>query len=263
MFKNTLNRSHRICLNTINILLNNNLCQSSKAYNFFKKIDFRHFSENVRKRPIYLDNQATTPIDPRVLDKMMPFMIDIYGNSHSRSHTYGWEADDFIEKSRTHISNLINCKSKEIIYTSGATESNNLAIRGLAYFYKNNLKNKNHIITSQIEHKCVLSSCRQLEQEGFNITYLPVNSEGLIDIDELKNSINDKTILVSIIHVNNEIGVIQDINKIGNICRERKVKFHTDAAQSFGKIDIDVIKDNIDLMSISGHKIYGPKGIYI
>ncbi len=207
---------------------------------------------------IYLDYQATTPCDPRVLEKMLPFFTKIFGNPHSRNHSYGWEAEQAVEIAREQVANLINANPKEVIFTSGATESNNIDIKGTAEFYKDK---KNHIITCVTEHKCVLDSCRHLEERGFKVTYLPVKSNGLIDLDLLKSSITDKTILVSIMMVNNEIGVIQPITEIGKICREHNVYFHTDAAQAAGKIDIDVEAMNIDLLSISGHKIYGPKGI--
>lgn len=207
---------------------------------------------------IYLDYQATTPCDKRVLEKMLPFFTEKFGNPHSRNHTFGWDAEEAIENARMQVAALINADPREIIFTSGATESNNIAIKGVADFYK---EKKNHIITCVTEHKCVLDSCRHLEERGFEITYLPVQSNGLIDLDSLKNAITDKTILVSIMMVNNEIGVIQPVAEIGKICRERNVYFHTDAAQAAGKIPIDVEAMNIDLLSISGHKIYGPKGI--
>lgn len=207
---------------------------------------------------IYLDYQATTPCDPRVLEKMLPFFIKVFGNPHSRNHSYGWEAEQAVEIAREQVANLINADPREVIFTSGATESNNIAIKGIADFYKDK---KNHIITCVTEHKCVLDSCRHLEERGFKVTYLPVKSNGLVDLDLLKNSMTDKTILVSIMMVNNEIGVVQPIAEIGKICREHNVYFHTDAAQAAGKIDIDVEAMNIDLLSISGHKIYGPKGI--
>lgn len=213
------------------------------------------------KRPYYFDYQATTPLDPRVLDAMMPFMVDVFGNAHSRSHAYGWESEERVEGARLQVSKILKCKAKEIIFTSGATESNNLAIKGVCKFYGGLNKKKTHIITTQIEHKCVLASCRQLSLEGFDVTYLPVDAQGLINLKQLNDSITDKTLLVSIMHVNNEIGVVQDISKIGEICRSHKVIFHTDAAQSVGKIDVDVVRDKVDLLSISGHKLYGPKGI--
>lgn len=208
--------------------------------------------------PIYLDNQATTPMDPRVMEKMMPYFTEKFGNPHSRSHAYGWETEAAIELAREEVANLVNANPKEIVFTSGATEANNIAIKGVAEFYG---EKKKHIITVQTEHKCVLESCRYLEQKGFDITYLPVQQNGLIDIDALKAAMREDTLLVSVMMVNNEIGVIQPVAEIGKICRENGTFFHTDAAQSFGKIPIDIEAMNIDLMSISGHKIYGPKGI--
>jgi len=210
------------------------------------------------KTPVYLDYQSTTPTDPRVVDAMLPYFTEKFGNPHSRSHSFGWVAEEATEVAREQISSLINANPKEIIFTSGATESNNLAIKGIARF---NQGKKNHIITVTTEHKCVLDSCRVLESEGFKVTYLPVEKNGLIDLDKLKKEITDATILVSVMTVNNEIGVIQPIKEIGQICKDSGVYFHTDAAQAFGKIPLDVDEMNIDLMSISGHKIYGPKGI--
>jgi cysteine desulfurase len=209
-------------------------------------------------QPIYLDYQATTPMDPRVLEAMMPYFTHQFGNPHSRSHSYGWEAEEGVEKARGQVAKLIGADEKEVIFTSGATESNNLAIRGVAEFYKDR---KNHIVTTVTEHKCVLDTCRHLEQQGFEVTYLPVQKNGLIDLDALRAAITDKTVVVSVMAVNNEIGVIQPLAEIGKICREKKAFFHTDAAQAVGKIPLDVEAMNIDLMSISGHKIYGPKGI--
>lgn len=210
------------------------------------------------KKPVYLDYQSTTPCDPRVVDAMVPYFAEDFGNPHSRSHAYGWKAEEAIEIAREHVADLIGAGSKEIIFTSGATESNNIAIKGIAHF---NQAKKNHIITVATEHKCVLDSCRVLEQEGFKVTYLPVQQNGLIDLKELEAAITDKTVLVSIMAVNNEIGVVQPIKEIGALCRSKDVYFHTDAAQAFGKIPLDVEEMNIDLMSISGHKIYGPKGV--
>jgi cysteine desulfurase len=209
-------------------------------------------------QPIYLDYQATTPMDPRVLEAMMPYFTYKFGNPHSRSHSYGWEAEEGVEKARGQVAKLIGADEKEVIFTSGATESNNLAIRGVAEFYKDR---RNHIVTTVTEHKCVLDTCRHLEQQGFDVTYLPVQKNGLIDLDALRAAVTDKTVVVSIMAVNNEIGVIQPLAEIGKICREKKAFFHTDAAQAAGKIALDVEAMNIDLMSISGHKIYGPKGI--
>jgi cysteine desulfurase len=209
-------------------------------------------------QPIYLDYQATTPLDPRVLEAMMPYFTHQFGNPHSRSHSYGWQAEEGVEKARGQVAKLIGADEKEVIFTSGATESNNLAIRGVAEFYKDR---KNHIVTTVTEHKCVLDTCRHLEQQGFEVTYLPVQKNGLIDLEALRAAVTDKTVVVSVMAVNNEIGVIQPLAEIGKICREKKAFFHTDAAQAAGKIALDVEAMNIDLMSISGHKIYGPKGI--
>jgi cysteine desulfurase len=209
-------------------------------------------------QPIYLDYQATTPMDPRVLEAMMPYFTHKFGNPHSRSHSYGWEAEEAVEKARGQIAKLIGGDEKEVVFTSGATESNNLAIKGVAEFYKDR---RNHIVTTVTEHKCVLDTCRHLEQQGFSVTYLPVQANGLIDLNELRAAVTDKTVVVSIMAVNNEIGVIQPLAEIGKICREKGAFFHTDAAQAVGKIPLDVEAMNIDLMSISGHKIYGPKGI--
>ncbi len=210
------------------------------------------------KFPIYLDYQATTPMDPRVLAKMLPYFTEKFGNPHSRSHAYGWETEAACDIAREQVAALIGATEKEIVFTSGATESNNIAIKGVARFYKDK---RNHIITPVTEHKCVLDSCRHLEQEGFEITYLPVQKNGLVNLDELKAAMRPTTLLVSVMAVNNEIGVIQPLAEIGKLCRENGTFFHVDAAQGFGKIPLDVEAMNIDLMSISGHKIYGPKGI--
>ncbi|KAH7358232.1 cysteine desulfurase IscS [Plectosphaerella cucumerina] len=212
------------------------------------------------QRPIYLDMQATTPVDPRVLDAMIPFYTGVYGNPHSKTHAYGWESEKAVEEAREHIAKLIGADAKEIIFTSGATESNNMSIKGVARFFGRSGKKK-HIITTQTEHKCVLDSCRHLQDEGFEITYLPVQQSGLVDLAQLEAAIKPETALVSIMTVNNEIGVIQPMHEIGKLCRQKKVFFHTDAAQAVGKIPLDVNEMNIDLMSISSHKIYGPKGI--
>lgn len=209
-------------------------------------------------RSLYLDAQATTPLDPRVLDKMMPYLTSFYGNPHSRTHMYGWETEAAVEQARKQIADLIKADKKEIIFTSGATECNNIAVKGVARFYK---AKKNHVVTTQTEHKCVLDSCRALQAEGFDVTYIPVKPNGLIDLDQLEAAIRPTTSLVSVMMVNNEIGVKQPIAEIGAICRKKKVFLHTDAAQAVGKIPIDVNEMNIDLMSISGHKIYGPKGV--
>ncbi|XP_055541544.1 cysteine desulfurase, mitochondrial [Wyeomyia smithii] len=214
--------------------------------------------EVVDGRPLYLDAQATTSLDPRVLDAMLPYLTCYYGNPHSRTHAYGWESEDAMEKSRTQVARLIGSDPKEIIFTSGATESNNISVKGVARFYGTK---KKHVITTQTEHKCVLDSCRALEAEGFRVTYLPVQQNGLINLEALDKAITPDTSIVSIMTVNNEIGVKQPIAEIGKLCRSKSVFFHTDAAQAIGKIPIDVNKMNIDLMSISGHKIYGPKGV--
>lgn len=211
-------------------------------------------------RPIYLDMQATTPLDPRVLDAMLPYLTGIYGNPHSRTHAYGWESEKAVEEAREHLANLIGADPKEIIFTSGATESNNMSLKGVARFFGRSGKKK-HLITTQTEHKCVLDSCRHLQDEGFDVTYLPVQSNGLIRMEDLEAAMRPDTAIVSIMAVNNEIGVIQPMEEIGRLCRSKKVFFHTDAAQAVGKIPLDVNKLNIDLMSISSHKIYGPKGI--
>ena len=210
------------------------------------------------KLPIYLDYQATTPLDPRVLDAMMPYFTEKFGNPHSRSHSFGWETEEAVETARAQIAHIIGADPREMVFTSGATESNNLALKGVARFYQDK---KNHIITPVTEHKCVLDTCRHLEQEGFEITYLPVQPNGLIDLDELKAAITERTVLVSVMGVNNEIGVVQPLAEIGAMCREHKVFFHSDCAQAVGKMPLDVNEMNIDLMSISGHKFYGPKGI--
>ena len=211
-------------------------------------------------RPIYLDMQATTPTDPRVLDAMLPFFTGLYGNPHSRTHAYGWETEKAVEQAREHVANLIGADPKEIIFTSGATESNNMSIKGVARFFGRSGKKK-HIITTQTEHKCVLDSCRHLQEEGFEVTYLPVQANGLVNMAELEAAIRPDTMLVSIMTVNNEIGVIQPMEEIGKLCRSKKVFFHTDGAQAVGKMPVDVNQWNVDLMSISAHKIYGPNGI--
>ncbi|XP_035665624.1 cysteine desulfurase, mitochondrial-like isoform X1 [Branchiostoma floridae] len=209
-------------------------------------------------RPLYLDAQATTPLDPRVLDAMMPFTVGYYGNPHSRTHAYGWETEKAVEEARKEVADIIGADPREIVFTSGATESNNISVKGVGRFYKSK---KKHVITTQIEHKCVLDSCRALEGEGFDVTYLPVKPNGIIELEKLEAAIRPDTSLVSIMTVNNEIGVSQPIKEIGELCRSKKVFFHTDAAQAIGKIPLDVNDMKIDLMSISGHKIYGPKGV--
>ncbi len=208
--------------------------------------------------PIYMDYSATTPVDPRVVDKMIPYLREQFGNPASRSHAYGWDAERAVEEAREQVAALVNADPREIIWTSGATESDNLAIKGAAHFYKSKGK---HIITVKTEHKAVLDTCRELEREGYEVTYLDVKDDGLIDLDKFKAAIRPDTILVSVMHVNNEIGVIQDIGTIGEICREKGIIFHVDAAQSTGKAPIDLQKLKVDLMSFSAHKTYGPKGI--
>jgi cysteine desulfurase len=208
--------------------------------------------------PIYLDYQSTTPIDPRVSDYMCDILKNEIGNPHSRTHKFGWRAEEIVEEAREDVAKLINAHPKEIIFTSGATESNNMSIKGAYEFYK---KDKNHIITLTTEHKCVINSCREIEQQGGKVTFLKVQKNGLVDLKELEEAITDQTFLISIMAVNNEIGVIQPLKEIGALCRKKDVFFHTDAAQAFGKIPLDVNELNIDLMSISGHKIYGPKGV--
>ncbi|MGQ9915964.1 MAG: IscS subfamily cysteine desulfurase [Bryobacteraceae bacterium] len=209
------------------------------------------------KFPIYLDYHATTPMDERVLEAMLPYFREHFGNAASRNHSFGWVAEEAVEKARKQIAALINASPKEIVFTSGATESNNLAIKGVAEMYA---EKGNHIITAATEHKAVLDTCKRLEKRGYRVTYLPVRADGLIDLDQLRDSITDKTILVSIMYGNNEIGTIQDIRTIGQICHEKGVLFHTDATQAVGKIPVDVIADNIDLLSCTAHKMYGPKG---
>ncbi len=212
------------------------------------------------KTPVYFDYSATTPVDPRVARKLCDCltMEGNFGNPASKSHPFGWKAEEAVEQARKDVADLINANPKEIVFTSGATESDNLAIKGVAHFYH---KKGKHIITCKTEHKAVLDTCRQLEREGYEVTYLDVQSNGLLDLEVLKNAMRDDTILVSIMHVNNEIGVIQDIKAIGELTRERKILFHVDAAQSAGKVPIDIEDLKVDLMSFSAHKIYGPKGI--
>lgn len=209
-------------------------------------------------RPIYLDYSATTPVDPRVVEKMIPWLYDSFGNPASRSHEFGWEAEDAVENARAEVAKLVNADPREIVWTSGATESNNLAIKGAANFYSSRGK---HIITVKTEHKAVLDTCRELERQGFEVSYLGVQEDGLLNLDEFKAAIRPDTILVSVMMVNNEIGVIQDIEAIGEMCREKGIIFHVDAAQATGKVEIDLQKLKVDLMSFSAHKTYGPKGI--
>jgi cysteine desulfurase len=220
------------------------------------------------KLPIYLDNHATTPMDPRVLEEMLPYFIEKFGNAASRNHSFGWAAEEAVETARERVAKLIGATTKEIVFTSGATESDNLAIKGAVAMYR---EEGDHVITAVTEHKAVLDTCKHLEKNGYCVTYLPVQKDGLIDLEDLQRALDgktrdgktqdDKTILVSIMSANNEIGVLQPIAEIGRLCRERGVIFHTDAAQSIGKMPINVDKQNIDLMSIAGHKLYGPKGV--
>ena len=210
------------------------------------------------KFPIYLDNSATTPVDPRVAKSMMQYIVEDFGNPASRSHLYGWKAEEAVETARENVAKLIGADAKEIVWTSGATESDNLAIKGAAQFYKSKGK---HIITMTIEHKAVLDTCRELERQGFEVTYLDPEPNGLLDLDKFKAAIRPDTILVSIMYVNNEIGVIQDIPAIGEICRSKGIIFHVDAAQATGKVAIDLGVLKVDLMSLCAHKTYGPKGI--
>jgi cysteine desulfurase len=205
-----------------------------------------------------MDNHATTPVDPRVLEAMLPYYTEHFGNAASRNHQFGWEAEQAVEKAREQIAKLVGATAKEIIFTSGATESDNLAIKGVAEMYK---EKGNHIITAATEHKAVLDTCKRLEKYGYRVTYLPVGADGLINLEDLKRAIDDKTILVTIMYANNEIGVLQPIAEIGKICHEKGVLFHSDAVQAIGKVPVNVIKDNIDLMSITAHKLYGPKGV--
>ena len=209
------------------------------------------------KLPIYMDNHATTRVDPRVLEAMLPYFGEIYGNAASRNHEFGWVAEQAVDNAREQVAKLIGATAKEIVLTSGATESNNLAIKGVAEMYR---EKGNHIITEVTEHKCVLDTCKRLEKHGYRVTYLPVQKDGLIDLNQLKDSMTDQTILVSIMAANNEIGILQPIREIGKLCHEKGVLFHTDAVQAAGKVPFNVIDDNIDLASVTAHKIYGPKG---
>jgi len=210
------------------------------------------------KLPIYMDYHATTPMDPRVFEAMKPYFMETFGNAASRNHSFGWEAEEAVEKSRKQIADLIGSTAKEIVFTSGATESNNLALKGIAEMYA---EKGNHIITAATEHKAILDTCKRLEKHGIRVTYLPVQANGLIDLEMLKEAITDKTILISIMYANNEIGVIQPMAEIGKIAKAKGVLVHSDATQAVGKVPVNVLKDNIDLMSMSGHKIYGPKGV--
>ncbi len=208
--------------------------------------------------PIYMDNHATTPLDPRVLEAMMPYLTTKFGNAASHNHSFGWEAERAVDAAREQVANLIGATAKEIIFTSGATESDNLAIKGIAEMYR---ERGNHIITQATEHKAVLDTCKRLEKQGYRVTYLPVKADGIVDLEDLRRAIDDKTILVTIMAANNEIGVLQPVREIGRICHEHGVLFHTDAVQAAGKVPFNVIDDFVDVASISAHKIYGPKGM--
>src|SRR5881394_4324343 len=210
------------------------------------------------KLPIYMDNHATTPLDPRVLETMMPYLTNRFGNAASRNHKFGWEAEQAVEEARKQIAALIGADPREIVITSGATESDNLAVKGVAWMYR---EKGDHIITAVTEHKAILDTCKHLEKDGFRITFLPVSAKGFVDLDDLKKAITDKTILISIMAANNEVGVVQDIKEIGKIARERGVLFHTDAVQAAGKIPFNVNEMNVDIASLSAHKMYGPKGV--
>jgi len=210
------------------------------------------------KLPIYMDYHATTPMDPRVFEAMKPYFLETFGNAASRNHSFGWEAEEAVEKSRKQIASLIGATAKEIVFTSGATESNNLALKGVAEMYA---EKGNHIITAATEHKAILDTCKRLEKHGVRVTYLPVQANGLVDMEQLQAAITDKTILISLMYANNEIGVLQPIAEIGKLAKSKGVLLHTDATQAVGKVPVNVIKDNIDLLSLSAHKMYGPKGV--
>jgi cysteine desulfurase len=208
--------------------------------------------------PIYMDNHATTPVDPRVFEAMTPYFTGVFGNAASRNHVFGWQAEEAVEKARKQVADLIGANPKEIVFTSGATESDNLALKGVAEMYA---EKGNHIITAATEHKAILDTSKRLEKNGYRVTYLPVQENGMVDLDMLRDAITDKTILISIMYANNEIGVLQPVAEIGKIAKEKGVLFHTDAVQAAGKVPLNVTKDNVDLASISGHKMYGPKGV--
>jgi len=210
------------------------------------------------KLPIYMDNHATTPLDPRVLETMLPYFTDRFGNAASRNHKFGWEAEEAVEQGRKQVAALIGADPREIVFTSGATESDNLAVKGVAWMYR---EKGDHIITCVTEHKAILDTCKHLEKDGFRVTFLPVDNKGFVDLDDLRNAITDKTILISIMTANNEVGVIQDIKSIGKLARERGVLFHTDAVQAVGKIPFNVNEMNVDIASVSAHKFYDPKGV--
>src|SRR5246500_4069782 len=223
-----------------------------------QKFEQQTTSANGIKLPIYMDNHATTPMDPRVLEEMLPYFMEKFGNAASRNHSFGWAAEEGVELARERVAKVIGATAKEIVFTSGATESDNLAIKGVAEMYR---EKGNHIITAVTEHKAVLDTCKRLEKYGYRVTYMPVQKDGLVDLDDLKRAMDNKTILVTIMAANNEIGVLQPIAEIGKLCHERGVIFHTDATQYVGKVPMDVIKQNIDLASISAHKMYGPTGV--
>src|SRR6266496_848307 len=210
------------------------------------------------KLPIYMDNHATTPLDPRVLDAMMPYLTDHFGNAASRNHKFGWEAEQAVEEARKQIAALIGADPREIVITSGATESDNLAVKGVAGMYR---EKGDHIITCVTEHKAILDTCKHLEKDGFRVTFLPVDTKGFVDLDDLRNAVTNKTILISVMTANNEVGVIQDIKAIGKLARERGVLFHTDSVQAAGKVPFNVNEMNVDIASLSAHKFYGPKGV--
>src|SRR5690348_17170373 len=209
------------------------------------------------KLPIYMDYHATTPMDPRIFDAMKPYFMEVFGNAASRNHSFGWQAEEATEKARKQIADLIGATPKEIIFTSGATESNNLALKGIAETYA---ERGNHVITQMTEHKSVLDTCKRLEKQGVRVTYLPVQQDGRVDLNQLREAITDQTILISIMYANNEIGVVQPMQEIGNIAKEKGVLFHSDAAQAVGKIPVNVVSDGIDVLSLTAHKLYGPKG---
>eukprot|EP01013_Petalomonas_cantuscygni_P009969 TRINITY_DN2290_c0_g1_i1.p1 TRINITY_DN2290_c0_g1~~TRINITY_DN2290_c0_g1_i1.p1 ORF type:complete len:458 (+),score=109.44 TRINITY_DN2290_c0_g1_i1:111-1484(+) len=258
-------RPARLCLNAARPS-SSSLIAARESRSAFRGLDItamrrthQGFGDKYPRRSVYLDFQATSPLDPRVLDAMMPYMTESYGNPHSRTHMYGWNAEEAVERARGEVASLIKANSKDIVFTSGATESNNNIIKGASLFLKE--AGKRHIITTQIEHKCVLEAAMAMEPQGFKVTYLPVGRDGLINLQELEEAITPETALVSIIAVNNEIGVIQPLKEIGAICKKKNVLFHTDAAQAVGKIPIDVTEMNIACLSLSGHKLYGPKGV--
>ena len=221
-------------------------------------INIPYLNNTMPKPPIYLDYSATTPVDPRVAQKMIPYLTEMFGNPASRSHAFGWDADKAVEKAREQVATLVNADPKEIVWTSGATESNNLALKGVAHFYK--AKGK-HLITVKTEHKAIIDTCRELEREGFEVTYLDTREDGLLDLEVFKQALRPDTILASVMFVNNEIGVIQPIAELGRLCRDNGTLFHVDAAQATGKVEIDLARLKVDLMSFSAHKTYGPKGI--